>query len=413
MKRLSEIRTGTGIPFLTPEVSPGTHCPMRMASVISEDISGLSSLVVGMPECTTYSRLFSPYPEGENGELHWLYVLDSREVIFGCRDGVMEAVRKMDKEGAKAIIIIATCIPELIGEDLESIVYEIQPEINARITAIMLGQFKSVSYPAGAWKTMEAMAGLMDEGSINKNMINILGRSPKEEHVPMPAFIPALERKGIRLRYLAPGSSVTDFSSSSDAVLNIVVSPYAYPLALKMKKKFNIPFISLHDLYSPKMIGEAYGEVSKVLRIDITKEFEEQKQEAGQLEKKAVEIFQNKKYVMALRVDLPLPLTLYFTEYLKMEPLLLHLEEFYPGDQDYVKAVTEKGFNPFVCRIVNEYTALPYVDKFNPDLCFGYLPETHSLTGWVENMFDLYGWVGYERTIELLNRMIQSAEDII
>ena len=71
---------------------------MRMASVIIENIEGLSSLLVGMPECTTHSRLFSPYPEGEKGELHWLYALDSREVVFGCRDGVMEALKKWRKQ---------------------------------------------------------------------------------------------------------------------------------------------------------------------------------------------------------------------------------------------------------------------------------------------------------------------------
>ncbi len=405
-KRLSEIRTGKGIPFLTPEVSPGTHCPMRMASVISEEIKGLSSLLVGMPECTTYSRLFSLFPEGKEGELHWLYVLDSREVIFGCRDGVMEAIKKMDHEGAKAILVIATCIPELVGEDFESIIHEVRPEINASITSIMLGQFKNISYPSGAWKTMEAMAGLMLRESINKSQANILGRPPEEEHVPMPLIFKELENNGVKLRYLAPGASAEDFQSAADAVLNIVVSPYAYPLAVRMKKEFGTPFISLHDCYSPSSISDVYEEIEKIFNINMGEKLESEKERSLLLQHKAIELCKGKNYVMTLRVDLPLPLTEYFTKVLKMEPLLLHLEEYYPGDDRYVKKIIKEGCDPPVCRIVNEYSAFSKLKMLQPDLCIGYLPDVDETTVLIDNMFDLYGWIGYERTEELLKRII-------
>lgn len=82
LKRMSAVKSNSGIKFLTPAVSPGTHCPMRIASVNVENIEGLSSLLVGMPECATHSRLFNPNPQGRHGELHWLYVLDARGSIW-------------------------------------------------------------------------------------------------------------------------------------------------------------------------------------------------------------------------------------------------------------------------------------------------------------------------------------------
>jgi nitrogenase molybdenum-iron protein alpha/beta subunit len=124
VKRLSEVKSNTSVKFLSPAVSPGCHCPMRMASLVAKDISGLSSLLVGMPECATHARLFNPNPEGPNGELHWLHVLDLHEVVLGVQDGIISALKKMDKVGAKAILLIVTCIPELLGEDIDGILRE-------------------------------------------------------------------------------------------------------------------------------------------------------------------------------------------------------------------------------------------------------------------------------------------------
>ena len=134
---------------------------MRIASANVNDIKDLSSLLVGMEECTNHSRLLSAMPEGANGELHWLYVLNQNEVVFGCREGIIEALKEMDKEGVKAIMIIVTCVPELIGEDFVGIINEIQPELNTLVAVVMLGQFKNVSYPPGSWKMLEALGNLM------------------------------------------------------------------------------------------------------------------------------------------------------------------------------------------------------------------------------------------------------------
>lgn len=413
LKRLSEVKSGAGIPFLTPDVSPGTHCPMRMASVIVEDIEGLSSLLVGMPECATHSRLFSPHPEGPNGELHWLYVLDGREVVFGCRDGVMESLKKMDKAGAQAILVIATCIPDLIGEDFEGLLWELQPELKARVAFVMLGQFKNLSYPAGSWKTIHALGGLMERQDTDQYRVNILGRSPKEEHIPMPSLFPFLERSGLSLRYLAPGATFADFRTAPDAALNIVISPYTEPLAAIMKKEFGIPFISLHTCFGVEEIDRAYSDAAEHFGLSIENTFEKERREALSLEKHAAEMCRGLSCAMALRLDLPLPLTRYLITTLGMKPLLLHLEEYYPEDAVHAKAIQASGHNPFICRIVNEYTALPILKELCPDICFGYLPNADDELSWSADMFDFYGQAGYGRTIALLERLLPAVEKAV
>ncbi|MDR1701375.1 MAG: nitrogenase component 1, partial [Sporomusaceae bacterium] len=161
LKRLSQVRSGKNIKFLTPAVYSGGWCPMRVACNICEDIEGLSYLIIGMPECTTHSRKMSALPEGGQGELRWLYVLDANEVVFGCRQGIIDSLRVMEREGAQAILMIATCVTDLIGEDLEGIISDLQNELTARLSFVTLGQFKNFGSPVGTWKTAEAFAAFM------------------------------------------------------------------------------------------------------------------------------------------------------------------------------------------------------------------------------------------------------------
>lgn len=405
------MKSNTGIKFLTPAVSPGNHCPMRIASVIVEDIEGLSSLLVGMQECTTHSRLFSPKPEGKHGELHWLYVLDSHEVVFGCRDGLIDALRKIDKAGAKAILLIVTCVPELIGEDIEGIICEVQPELSARITFVTLGQFKNISYPPGSWKTIEALGRLMDVKERDSNCVNVLGRAPEEEHISMPSLLPALTEKGISLRYIAPGASLTDFQSAPDATLNLVVSPYTQPLAVKMEREFDIPYIALHNLYDVESIDKAYAGLAERFGFSWDDIFEEERQEAIALQNQVKEMVNGLRFVLSTRIDTPIPLSIYLSK-LGMEPLLLHLEEYYPEDRINAKELIAMGHNPWICRMVNAEVDLSVLEKLAPDICFGYLWSTNKTIPCVSDMFDFYGQVGYGRTINLLRRILDVLDEM-
>lgn len=405
LKRLSALRSGTGIKFLTPAVAPGSHCPMRIASVNVENISGLSSLLVGMPECTTYSRLFNPKPEGRNGELHWLYVLDANEVVFGCRAGLTAALKKMARAGAKAIVLIITCVPELIGEDIEGILEEMRPELTIPVTFVMLGQFKNTSYPSGSWKTMEAIGTLMKVQETDCRRINVLGRSPIEKHIPLSPLLPALEGHGLSLRCLAPGASLEEFQSAPDAALNIVVSPFMEPLAAKMERQFGIPYIALHTHYAVEAIDRVYTDLAQRFNFSWGDEFAESRRQALTLQREAQNRLQGLRFVFSLRIDIALPLAVYLAT-LGMEPLLLHLEEFYPEDRAYAEKLTAMGHNPWICRMTNEAADLPLLEKLAPDICFGYLPELSGAIPCVPEMLDFYGQTGYDRTGSLLSRIL-------
>lgn len=403
LKPLSKIKSNEGINFLTPGVFRGNHCPMRIASVISKDIEGLSSLVVGMEECTIHSRLFSSKPEGANGELHWLYVLDSNEVVFGCREGLLGALRKMDKEGAKAVLIIVTCVPELIGEDIEGIIYEANSELDMNITFVKLGQFKNPSYPSGSRKTMEALGKFIIPREKYIKRVNILGRNKDEEHIPMPEILLKLE-ENIKLCYLAPETPLSTFENSGDSVLNITVSPYMVPLARKMEKDFDIPYITLHDLYDAESIGRAYLEIGNILGIELEDHFALEKERLILLENEVGKKVKGLKTILAPRIDTPIPIAAYLSK-LGMEPLIIHLEEYYSEDKKNIEKILSMGYDPLVCRMVNIEREATLLKNLSYNISFGYLPNNSDRAA-IPDMLDFYGQVGYERTIKLLDRIL-------
>ena len=407
LKKLSAIKSNAGVKFLTPAAFPGNHCPMHTALALSRKIKGLSTLVIGTPECTTYGRMVIPQAAGKNGELHWMYVLDSHEVVFGCRDGIVGALKKMDMAGAKAVLIIVTCVPELIGEDIEGIIYEVQPEIKACLTFVLMGHFKCNSYPSGSWKTLLAIGKLMRKRETSLNTVNVLGRSPEEEHVPMPALLSALEQKGFFLRFLALDSSLEEFLHAADAAVNIVISPYTQPLAVMMEQKFGIPYISMHNTYDVFEIDKVYAELGERLGIEWGNEFEEDRQHALFLQEKAKKVLEGLKFVSAfIGPTMVVPFASYLIGF-GMEPLLLHMEEVYPGDKMYIKELAAKGYNPPVCHMVNNKSDIPVIERLSPDIYFGYLSEEEINFTHVHDIYNLYGQIGYGRTCYLLNNLLQ------
>ncbi len=395
---LSAVKAMNGIRQLTPAAFPGNHCPMHTALSLGSRIKGVSTLVIGTAECGYYSRnvpLTSPYPDQG---LHWTYVLDSKEVVFGFRDGLIQAVREMDEAGAKVILLLATCVPELVGEDIESICFEIQPFTKARLLHIPLGNFKCGSYQPGYWKTLLAMGMLMERVMEKSKTVNVLGRSRSEDHIPTPQLIEKLEQKGIFLRFLAPDACLEDFTAAGDAQLNLVLSPFMDPLAQWMSKEHGIPFFSLHDVYDIFEIETMYSSIEQMLEIELG--FEEQLAQGKSAQSQAAKQVAGLHYIGTQVGGIqPLPLAAYLSS-LEMTPIMIHMEEFYPSDKLWRDRLLHLDKNPIICMMVNEQADKVVIDSLCPDLIIG---------GWgAIPILDLYGQVGCERTIALLERITKA-----
>ena len=412
LKRLSTIRSGKNLKFLTPAVYSGGYCPMRIACNICEDIEGLSYMLLGMPECAIHSRGMNSSPEGKQGELRWLYTLDANEVIFGCRDGVINALRLMDKAGAKAILIIASCVTDLIGEDLEGIIEELQGELKARLSYVTLGQFKNFGSPIGTWKTAESLGMLMMPKPREPNKANALFIEPwryNNDPVRFPLIIDALEERGVTIRRISRGATLEDYFSSPDAAMNLVLSSYTQPLALKMQEQFGVPYAPLHNAFSVERIDRVYQDIAESFGIQWSGCFDKWRDKAMELEDRAHRELKGLRYASLTGVDMPVALALYLASF-GMEPILLHIQDFHNEDIGYAQELKALGYDPSACRIMHRDKDIEIIRRLEPDISFGYISKPIEGFRIAEEMGDYFGMTGYERIVSLLTRIFTVLE---
>lgn len=404
LKRLSAIKSMSGIAQLTPAAFPGSHCPMHTALSLAVHISGISTIVIGTPECGYYSRNIPLSVEHSNAIFHWSYILDSKEIVFGCRKGLTDAVLEMDKAGAKAILLISTCIPELIGEDVESLCAELQPKVNATLLHVSLGNFKCGGYEPGNWKTLFAFRKLIRQEGASDGTVNVLGRSKDDDHSPLPLLLCQLEKLDVSLRYIGPESALDDFVNAGQARLNLILSPFFDQLGEWMDQKLNIPGVNLHSVYSADEIREAYVRVGQLLDMNLEQGFLEQYQEIRQLEKQVEKQAARHHYVSATIGALqPLPLSLYLAS-LKKSPILIHMEEFYTSDAGFKKMLLARGEDPPICLMLNPDADWEIIKRLQPDFVLSDRLYPGSVLP-VIRISDLYMRVGFERTKLLLERL--------
>lgn len=404
LKTLSGIRSMNGIAQLTPAAFPGSHCPMHTALSLGVHISGVSTIVIGTPECAYYSRNIPLSAEREKSTFHWTYILDSKEIVFGCRKGLTDAILEMDRAGARAILLISTCIPELIGEDVESLCAELQPRINAPLVSVSLGNFKCGGYEPGNWKTLFAFRKLIQRELPRDGTVNVLGRNLGDDHAPLPLLLEHLEKLGIALRYLGPESTLDDFIHAGQAKLNLIVSPFFDELGEWMERELLIPNVNLHSVYRADEINSSYARVGQYLNLNLDAQFCEQFGEISRLEAQVASAAAGLSYVSAIiGAVLPLPLSLYLS-YLGLSPMLIHMEEFYPGDLRYKELLLSYGQNPPICLMLNPEADSAAIKSLRPDfvLTDGSFPDNEPP---VVRISDLYMRLGYERTKLLLERL--------
>ncbi len=401
---LSTIETAKDIPFCSAAIEKGMHCPMRMASYVARTIRGLSSLVIGMPECCVYAGVLFPSGEDGNGALHYHYVLDGREVVFGCRDGVAEAVREMAAENVRYLLIIVTCIPELIGEDLDSLVFALQQELSIHIAIVHVAQFINVGFPSGSWKSMQALAVFTQPKNKRPAIVNILGTYHEEE--PLFSY---LLKANCAVRCIGPQCNIADIVEAGDACLNLVVSPYTQPMAVVLEQRSEIPYIALHLTYRVAEIDEKYRRIAEYFPLDL-KEHSAIRAKAMMLEQEVSLHCKGMRCVVGPRIDLPLALAEYLV-FLGLVPVLVHVDEVYPETLEKAKTLVDQGFDLPVCRINAGRSSREYIKTLAVDMILG------DVEGYgddeiihVPNLLDLYAQVGYMRTFRLLSRILQQYE---
>ncbi|ARC83869.1 nitrogenase component 1 type Oxidoreductase family protein [Clostridium argentinense CDC 2741] len=174
--------------------------------------------------------------------------INETDISFGTHKRLEKAIMEVDENyNPKVIFIMASSISAIIGTDIESICYEMQPKIQAKLIPITTGGYNG-DHTLGIEKTLYMLCKEIVKETENKkiNTYNIIGNN-----VDMFNFLSdAEEIKSIMKESFGAEintvftayTSVEEIENSSEGQLNLVLRGEGIKAAKALEKEHNISY---------------------------------------------------------------------------------------------------------------------------------------------------------------------------
>ena len=404
LNRLSEINNDKDITSLSHAIFPGTHCPLFGVALTASYINNLALVVVGTSECTYYTKNFAYHRQHGRDKVYSL-ALDEKDVVFGAQNKVEKAIKDIIQiENPEAIMIVTTCVPELIGEDYSSIEFSLQNEIDIPVFVVNTEHFKCNSHIPGMSRALKSLSSVMENSKV-KDGVNILGH--RQKNVENTELVKILNENNVKINTVIPSKcSIDDIKSCTKSKLNIVTDMIALDLAETMKSKFDMDYIYFDKHMDKSTIKENYKKLSKILNINIENILEEQEKEYDILFEECKNILQGKKIIYGNTPRMALE-TVDFLNELGLDPVFIQLRELYDQDNKFRENLLNKGYNPYISRIANIAPLRHLYDTIGADIYIGHEnPILLKEQGLTQITFDTHAQkIGYELPIAMMKEL--------
>ena len=364
----------------------------------------MALVVVGTSECTYYTKNFAYHRQHGRDKVYSL-ALDEKDVVFGAQNKVEKAIKDIIQiENPEAIMIVTTCVPELIGEDYSSIEFSLQNEIDIPVFVVNTEHFKCNSHIPGMSRALKSLSSVMENSKV-KDGVNILGH--RQKNVENTELVKILNENNVKINTVIPSKcSIDDIKSCTKSKLNIVTDMIALDLAETMKSKFDMDYIYFDKHMDKSTIKENYKKLSKILNINIENILEEQEKEYDILFEECKNILQGKKIIYGNTPMMALE-TVDFLNELGLEPVFIQLRELYDQDNKFRENLLNKGYNPYISRIANIAPLRHLYDTIGADIYIGHEnPILLKEKGLTQITFDTHAQkIGYELPIAMMKEL--------
>jgi light-independent protochlorophyllide reductase B subunit len=178
------------------------------------------------------------------------------DIIMGASEKLINLIQETDRTFKnKAIFVVGTCAADIIGENLEGICRQIQPEVSAKLIPIVAGGFRGNIYE-GMELGLKALLPLIKKSNRKKpKSVNII--APQSNLNPtwfadLKWVTDILHNMGIEVQaVLAHNTSLEELQNAGTAGANILLSlDSGFTFAEKMRELYGIPLI-LADIPLP------------------------------------------------------------------------------------------------------------------------------------------------------------------
>ncbi|MEA4924603.1 MAG: nitrogenase component 1 [Syntrophomonadaceae bacterium] len=228
--------------------------------IVHSPIGCGASLVAQAGVSKGFQKLRDPNAFG----LRWINTnLDEIDVVNGGEEKLKSAILYAEREfRPSAIIVMNSCVPALIGDDVDTVIEELQRQVEAKIVPIHCEGFKTkiqaTAYDAVYHGILRTLVGREEEEDIpiipdeleelkeryrisrTVNILNVssMSRIDEEELVKL---LRALE---LNVRILPCYAHPDDFADSYEAALNVsICATHDDYFVEHMKTRYGVPFI--------------------------------------------------------------------------------------------------------------------------------------------------------------------------
>jgi len=374
LNKLNEIKTDKDIKSLSHAVYPGTHCPLFGVVLTASYIKEMPLIVVGTNECTYYTKTFAYHRQHGNDKVYSV-VLKENDVVFGGEKKVANAVKQIvELEDAKAVMIVSTCVPELIGEDYSALAHELQSEMKIPVFSVNTEHYSTNSHILGMKRALKSLTAAMEKQDCIDG-VNILGHRHKD--VGETELLKILAKNSININSVIPSKcDLESIKIAPKSKLNVVTDMVAIDLAEEMKSLFGTEYIYFDKHMNNDIIEKNYKKLSEILNIDLNEELTEKKDEYNRLFEICKNNASGKRFIYGNTPMMAFE-TVDFLNDLGMKPHFVQVRELYEQDESFKENLLNKGNNPYISRIANiaplrelyvEMEADVYVGHENPML---------------------------------------------
>ncbi len=215
----------------------------------------------GMLAQAGVSKNFQKLRDSKALGLRWVNTnLDENDVVNGGEEKLRAAVLYADREfRPSAIIVMNSCVPALIGDDIDNILEDLQKQVSAKIVPIHCEGFKT--------KIMATAYDAVYHGILR----NLVGKDEDEDDTPLIIDEEEELREKIRISRTVNVLNVSSMSRIDEDELvrllkaldlNVRILPcYAHPddFADSYEAALNVSICATHDDYFVEHIKTKYG----------------------------------------------------------------------------------------------------------------------------------------------------------
>lgn len=132
------------------------RCPLSGAAKAIAQINGAAMIIIGTEECTYYTK--ATLGMRMNTSNCHPFILDSRDVTFGCADRIAAMVDKvMSESKPKSLFLVTTCVVEITGEDYTAVALDAETKYGIPVRVVQTCHFKGKNDDHG-WETVQKVA---------------------------------------------------------------------------------------------------------------------------------------------------------------------------------------------------------------------------------------------------------------